>query len=229
MNGYCVKRAKLKQMHLELSLIKFYLMKKAFLLIGVLALALGITYLVLHKSGSAAGMAEVKDSPLSVSAKSSGFNRSFAEVMNSYYHLADVFNSADTSQISAAALGLKKAVDSIRFDQFKADSSITLTAVSVAQSVQGEVLGLIGEKAMEQKKREFNLITEDLYSLIRVVRYDGGVIYHMRCTTAFPDSSEAYWLSASNQIVNPYLDKNHNMPDNAEVSDSLRFSVQAGE
>jgi hypothetical protein len=204
-------------------------MKKAFLLVGVLALALGITYLVLHKSTSSAGNPEVKEAPLAVSSKSSAFNRSFTQVMNSYYQLAEIFKTADTTQISQAALGLKKAVDSIRFDQFKADSSVTLTAVSVAQSVDGEILGLIGEKSMEQKKREFNLITEDLYSLIRVVRYDGGVIYHMRCTTAFADSSEAYWLSSSNQIVNPYLDKNYKLPDNSEVSDSLRFSVPVGE
>jgi hypothetical protein len=200
-------------------------MKKAFLLIGVLALALGITYLLLHKTGSAGASPEVKDAPLTVSAKSSAFNRSFAGVMDTYYRLADVFKTADTAQISATALELRKAVDSIRFDQFKADSSVTLTAVSVAQSVQGEILGLIGEKTMDQKKREFNLITEDLYSLIRVVRYDGGVIYHMRCTTAFADSSEAYWLSSSNQIVNPYLDKNSKLADNSEVSDSLRFYV----
>jgi hypothetical protein len=204
-------------------------MKKAFLLIGVLALALGITYLVLHKSSSSTGTPEVKEAPLAVSSKSSAFNRSFAQVMNSYYRLAEIFKTADTAQITQAALGLKKAVDSIRFDQFKADSSVTLTAVSVAQSVDGEILGLISEKSMEQKKREFNLITEDLYSLIRVVRYDGGVIYHMRCTTAFADSSEAYWLSSSNQIVNPYLDKNYKLPDNSEVSDSLRFSVPVGE
>ena len=39
------------------------------------------------------------------------------------------------------------------------------------------------------------MITDDLYSLIRTVSYDGSVIYHMRCSTAFADSSEAYWLS----------------------------------
>ena len=51
------------------------------------------------------------------------------------------------------------------------------------------------------------MITEDLYSLIRTVKYDGSVIYHMRCPTAFADSTEAYWLSPSTKIVNPYRDK----------------------
>ncbi len=39
-------------------------MKKAFLLVGVLALALGITYLVLHKSDSRSKKAEIRDEPL---------------------------------------------------------------------------------------------------------------------------------------------------------------------
>ena len=208
-------------------------MKKAFLLVGVLALALGITYLVLHKSSSGNPLSEEKDAPLAVSSKTSAFNRSFSSVLSSYYKLSESFVSGDTGKISDAAQKLSIAVDSIRFDQFKADSSVTLTAVSVAQSVQGEILGLLGEKTMEQKKREFNLITEDLYSLIRVVRFDGAVIYHMRCTSAFADSSEAYWLSSSSQIVNPYMGKSipaeNTLPVNGEISDSLHFSAPASE
>jgi hypothetical protein len=208
-------------------------MKKALLLVGVLALALGITYLVLHKNSSGNQALEEKDAPLAVSSKTSAFNRSFSGVLSKYYKLSESFISGDTGKISDAAKKLSIAVDSIRFDQFKADSSVTLTAVSVAQSVQGEILGLLGEKTMEQKKREFNLITEDLYSLIRVVRFDGAVIYHMRCTTAFADSSEAYWLSSSSQIVNPYMGKSipaeNKFPVNGEISDSLHFSAPVSE
>jgi hypothetical protein len=69
--------------------------------------------------------------------------------------------------------------------------------------------------------------------LIRVVRFDGAVIYHMRCTTAFADSSEAYWLSSSSQIINPYLGKSisaeNSLPANGEISDSLHFSAPASE
>ena len=41
-------------------------MKKAFLLIGVLALALGITYLVLHKSSSGKYNLNKRDEPLAI-------------------------------------------------------------------------------------------------------------------------------------------------------------------
>jgi hypothetical protein len=194
-------------------------MKKAFLLVGVLALALGISYLVLHKGDSENNKPEEKDPALSVNSKSSAFNRSFEGVISSYYQLSDAFIADDTTLISKAANRLHLAVDSIRFDQFKADSSLILTALSVAQSIPSEIAGLKGEKTMEQKKREFNMITQELYSLILVVKYDGSIIYHMSCPAAFADSSAGDWLSKSSKIVNPYSGNR----DCGEIKDSLHF------
>ncbi len=199
-------------------------MKKAFLLIGVLALALGITYLVLHKSDSEGNKAVEKDPALLVGSKTSAFNRSIAGVLTAYFELSGAFFNADTSLISVKAKNLSVTVDSIRFDQFKADSSLILTAVTVAQSIPSEIAGLLGEKTMEQKKREFNMITADLYSLIRAVKYDGNVIYYMSCATAFMDSTEGNWLSNTTAISNPYSGKNNSgTPECGEIKDSLRF------
>jgi hypothetical protein len=209
-------------------------MRKALLLVIVLAVALGITYLVLHKSNSGSSNTEEKDAPLAISSKTSAFNRSFAIVLNNYYELSNGFAASDNLRISAAAQKLYKSIDSIRFDQFKADTAIIQTAVSLAQSMQGEITGLQKEITMEQKKREFNMITDELYSLIRTVRYDGSTVYHMRCPNAFADSSEAYWLSPVNKILNPYLGNNHasnteKAPDQGEISDSLHFSAPVSE
>lgn len=205
-------------------------MKKAFLLICVLALALGITWLVLHKSNTGENKSEDKDAPLTISSKTSAFNRSFDVVLNSYYLLCDGFVAGDTSIISAEGQKLHTAIDSIRFDQFKADTAIVQTAVSLAQSIQGEIAGLKGEKNLEQKKRELNMITDELYSLIRTVHYDGNTIYHIRCPVAFADSTEGYWLSSNRKIVNPYFGKTHplyneKMQEYGEVTDSIHFSA----
>ena len=203
-------------------------------MICVLALALGITYLALHKSNADGEKPEDKDVPLAINSKTSAFNRSFSSVLNSYYDLSDGFAESDTSLVTKSAVQLSISIDSIRFDQFKADSSVILTAMNLAQSIQGEIKGLTGEKKTDQKKREFNMITDQLYSLIRTVRYDGAVVFHMRCSNAFSDSSEAYWLSPTNQVVNPYLGKNNQtgtnkMSDDGEVSDSIHFSAPVSE
>jgi hypothetical protein len=204
-------------------------MRKALLLVGVLALALGITYLVLHDNNTNQNKSEERDVPLAINSKSSAFNKSVAGVLDSYYSLADAFVRADTSFVHTRATTLSHSIDSIKFDQFKADSAIVLTAQSLAQSVQGDIAGLIGEKEMEQKKREFNMVTDELYSLIRAVKYDGSTVFHIRCATAFPDSTEAYWLSPTPRIVNPYLGINHpaggETGECGEVSDSIHFSA----
>lgn len=202
-------------------------MKKAFLLIVVLAVALGVTYLVLHKSDSNKGKPVEKDPALAVGSKTSAFNRSIDSVLNGYFELSNAFYNNDTTLISVAAKKLSVAVDSIRFDQLKADSSLIMTAVSVAQSIPSEITGLTGEKTIEQKKREFNMITADLYSLIRAVKYDGAVIYYISCPTAFADSTEGDWLSKTDVVSSPYSGKNstgmNGNKDCGEVRDSLRF------
>ena len=204
-------------------------MKKALLLVLVLAAALAITYLLLHK-GSSAETVEKRDEPLAVSSSSTAFNRSFSVLMNDYYKLSDAFVDWDTAAIREKANKLANSADSLHLNQLKADTSIIQTAENLVQSIAGEVKGLNGETSMEGKKRELNMITDELYSLIRTVRYDGGVIYHMRCPIAFSDSSEGYWLSPNNQIVNPYLGKKHpvykdKMLGSGEVSDSIHFAV----
>ena len=73
------------------------------------------------------------------------------------------------------------------------------------------------------------MLSGELYDLIRTVRYDRETIYHIRCPMAFGDSAEAYWLSNSSKIVNPYLGKNHPSYKNkmlgcGELVDSLDFS-----
>lgn len=209
-------------------------MRKAILLIGVLALALGITYLVLRKSSPGGEKLEERDVPLLISSKTSAFNRAFATVLNNYYELCDGFVGSDNNQVTKAARKLSISIDSIRFDQFKADSSVVLTAMSLAQSIQGEIIGLVGETKSDQKKRELNMITDQLYSLIRTVRFDGSIVFQMRCTNAFPDSSEAYWLSPTNKIINPYFERNNQagtnkMSADGEVSDSIHFSAPVSE
>jgi hypothetical protein len=106
---------------------------------------------------------------------------------------------------------------------------VVKTARSLAASVSSEAKGLVGEGNIEQKRRAFNMLTDELYTLIRTVRYDGEVIYHIRCPMAFKDSEEGFWLSKNDQVINPYLGKSHpvykaKMLGCGEISDSLDFT-----
>jgi hypothetical protein len=169
-----------------------------------------------------------KDKPLVVGKNSAAFTKSFSELMSSYYSLKDALVDWDTTKANLAALQVQQHADSLPINQIKADSTIVLTAGNLAGSISNEVKGFVSEPTIEQKRREFNMITDELYNLIRTVQYNGEVIYHERCPMAFNESEEGFWLSNTSSVINPYLGNKHPKYNNkmvgcGEVVDSLNF------
>jgi hypothetical protein len=202
-------------------------MKKLILLLIVLVIAaLGIWKFFLKKDEIKPE--EKKDEPLAISKNSDAFTISFSKLMDSYFSLKDALVDWDTTKANQAAVVLQRNADSLPTQDLKADSTIILTAQNLAGSVSNETKGFVGENDIEQKRREFNMITDELYNLIRTVRYDGQIIYHIKCPMAFKETEEGYWLSNTSKIINPYLGNKHpkyfaKMVGCGEVIDSLDF------
>lgn len=166
--------------------------------------------------------------PLSVTSKSDAFRTSFSSLMTAYYTMKDAFVNWDTAGVHKAALQVQQLADSLPYQEMQADSSIVETARSFSMSVSAEAKGVLGETDITQKRHSFNVLSENLYNLIRTVRYGGEVVYHQRCPMAFNDNDEAYWLSNSSEIMNPYLGTSHpkykaGMLHCGEVVDSIDF------
>ena len=167
--------------------------------------------------------------PLSITDKSDAFRSAFGNLMTAYYSMKDAFVKWDTVGVNKFALNVQQLADSLPYHEMKADSSIVETAKTFSMSVSAEAKGVMGEKDITQKRHSFNVLSENLYNLVRTVRYNGEVIYHQRCPMAFNDTEEAYWLSNSNEIVNPYLGTSHpkykaGMLHCGDVADSLDFT-----
>jgi hypothetical protein len=203
-------------------------MKKLVLLIIVFLLA-GLLAYRLFFSQKEAKPVEVKDQALRVGKNSGAFNTAFAELMSDYYSLKDALVEWDTVKADQAAYTLGQKAYSLPLKTLQADSAVIMTARSMAASIGGEAKGFTGETGIEAKRRAFNALTDQLYTLINTVRYDGETIYHVRCPMAFKDSEEGYWLSNTSKIINPYLGKKHpvykeKMLGCGEVTDSLDFA-----
>jgi hypothetical protein len=196
----------------------------ALLVLGVIAVAIYWFY-----SRSPKDTTENKEPvPLSISDKSDAFKSAFSSLMSSYYAMKDAFVNWDTATANREALAVQMKADSLPYHEMKADSSVVETARGFSMSISGEAKGIIGEKDIEQKRRTFYTLSENLYNLVRTVQYGGEIIYHQRCPMAFNDTEEAFWLSNSNEIVNPYLGKSHpkykaGMLHCGDISDSLDF------
>lgn len=165
-----------------------------------------------------------------VSVNTDAFNRSFSVILSAYDSLKDALADYDTAAANKAATQLKAATDSLPLKEIKGDSTgaIKETAASYISTVTSSAKTLITEAELEKKKRQFQAISDALYDLIRTVKYDKQKIYRQHCPMAFNDSEEAYWISVSDKVVNPYLGKKHpkykaTMLECGDIADSLDF------
>lgn len=206
---------------------KLSFMKKFILLIIVFIIAGILAYKLLSDKNKTPG--PPPDPALRISKNTGPFNTAFAGLMNEYFDLRDALVNWDTLKADQAAYAVAAKADSLPVKTVKGDSSLVLTAESLAASIVGEAKGLTGETGIEGRRRSFNMLTDELYNLIRTVRYDGGTIYHMNCAAAFSDSTEGTWLSLTPAIVNPYFGNKDpkyqaTMLGNGEITDSVNYS-----
>lgn len=158
--------------------------------------------------------------PLGQSVNSDTFNLQFSKVLNAYYALKDAFISEDLVKINEASTQLK-VVNAINYlKEIKADTSIIQTAKVYATNLNDELTGLLKETDINNKRKSFQIITSDIYDIIRIVRYDREKVYMQHCPMAFKNNG-ADWLSNSSEILNPYLPKQ--MLDCGEIKDSVDY------
>jgi hypothetical protein len=202
-------------------------MKKVLLLLLTILVIVVVYWLVFKKNRDTTEKPE-QAAPLAVTNKSDAFNSAFNNLLSTYYDMKDAFVDWDTAKINQTASRLKSIADSLPVNQLKADTTIISMARNYSQSVSGEALGVKGETDITEKRKSFYTLSENLYELVRTVRYDGQVVYHQHCPMAFNDTEEAFWLSNNNEIINPYLGSKHpkyksGMLHCGDVTDSLDF------
>ena len=166
---------------------------------------------------------EPKPEPLAIKKNTGVFNESFDKLLTAYYGLKDALVTADTIKANQAAKDITDYSDSLALKEIKGDSTgvIRETALSFTGTISGSAKALTLEKNIEAKRKEFEMITEALWNLSRVVRYDGEKIYYIFCPMAFDDKG-AYWLSDNAEVRNPYF--GNKMLTCGTVADSLDYS-----
>jgi hypothetical protein len=157
-----------------------------------------------------------------VSINSDQFNSQFKLFLHSYYDLKDAFIKEEMVAINATADSLAKQVNQILIKELKSDSTQKAAQILI-ESIKAELIGLKGETDIEEKRKAFQMIGEQLLVLIQTVQYDNEIIYNQFCPMAMNDNG-ATWLSNSADIKNPYLPKT--MLECGEVKDTLNNPVK---
>ena len=147
-----------------------------------------------------------KITALRLNNNSNAFDLSFQTLLTSYFNLKDQLMAEDDSGVAKSARALILASDSLKLDELQADSNLINTARTYSDGISAEVMGLLGENNLLSKRRSFQMVSDQLYDLIRTVQYKQKVLYHFYCEKAFDDQG-AYWISDKLTIENPYLSK----------------------
>jgi len=205
-------------------------MKKGLILIGLTAAVIAVYFIFFSKDDTP--QAEVpKQQPLAQSKNSETFNKPFNDMLNMYFDLKNALVDWDTAKTKANATKLAELANKVPYDEIKGDTTIIQTAMSYSGSVVAEANGVAGETSIEEMRHSFYTLSENLFNLLRVVKYDQQVIYYDKCPMAFNETEAAYWLSNSKEIVNPYLGNKHpkyhsGMLGCGSIEDSVSFVNQ---
>ncbi len=150
-----------------------------------------------------------KPQGLAVSKHSVGFNESIARALDDYYALTESFVNWDTASVSSSLAKFKISVDSIRIPEMQKDSQIYETASSTWESIKADIQGMQLDTALAERRADLTMLSDNLFNLLRIVKYDAGKVYYHECPMALNNyESSAFWLSTKGDqksLRNPYL------------------------
>ena len=183
-------------------------MKKFLLVVVLLVIVLiGAWYFGLFKGKNTP--AGPKPEGLTVSKHTNSFNESMSNAMNSYYALTESFVNWDTAKINSSLAELKTSVDSIQIQEMEKDTAIYPTVQSQWESIKAEIAGMQADTAIYEKRESLNMLSQQMFDLLRIVKYDAAKVYYQECPMALNNyESSAFWLSAegdNKKRRNPYL------------------------
>lgn len=143
---------------------------------------------------------------LTVSQHSVEFNESMQAMLTAYYDMTNAFVAWDSIQIREKAELLGQRLDSLKIQEMEKDSLIYPTVQFQWEAVKAEVDGLLHEEGWEGKRASLNMLSQQLYDLLRIVKYDLAKVYYQESPDALNNyQMSASWLSPVETIRNPYF------------------------
>lgn len=200
-------------------------MKKILLALVVLLAAFVVYWFFLREKTNE--QADVKTAALVARKHSAEFNNGLDSLLNAYFTMKDAFVNTDTASAKSACAELIRLADSSRLTELKNDpSGIYESAVMQIGDVKANGESLLKQTDLTEMRQDFRMIGESIYPLLKTIHYDGKTLYWQNCPMAFGEDKGANWISNTEEIINPYLGKNHpeykaTMLHCGEIKDSL--------
>jgi hypothetical protein len=162
------------------------------------------------------------DQPVQQGRYSADFGKALDVLMSAYDGLITAFAKADNTAVNDGGRLFQASLDSLSFNDLQKDTLVYRTAVQQRADTHTELQGLLGEVTLASKRQELNMVSQDLYDLLRTIRYDRRTLYFAECATALGDDRPGDWITPvgdTSAMVNPYVG-GHVIC--AQVKDSLK-------
>lgn len=169
-----------------------------------------------------------KQAPIAVKKHSELFNSSIDNMMNAYYAIKDAFVEGDTLKVKQHTGVFIKILDNLVLDELKKDDTMILaTAKANIEDIKANASSILNQTDITLMRQDFRTVSDMLYpGFFKTINYEGANLYLQNCPMAFDGDKDANWISNSEEVVNPYLGKNHpkykgTMLHCGEVKDSI--------
>jgi Cu(I)/Ag(I) efflux system membrane fusion protein len=141
--------------------------------------------------------------------------------MQRYYQLSAALVKADTQAADMAGAVLKYQLDSLPVARMGLDSARMEQLAGQVGGISAELEGMLLEKAgLEGRRLSFQMVSDQLYDLLRVTGMKNTTVFRQYCPMAFNDRG-AHWLSDKAEIINPYF--GDEMLHCGSVTDTLKY------
>lgn len=169
-----------------------------------------------------------KDQPIAVRHYSGAFNQSIDSFLSNYYRLTEAFVNWDSLNVTQSANQLNTALGNVKWNELQQDTAIYQTASSYSDVFKNDLATLTGTADLTTKRHSFHSLSQNLYDMLRTVKYDKEKLYLQQCPMAFNENEEGLWLSKNEAIRNPYMGLHHpkykgGMINCGETKDTLNF------
>ena len=202
-------------------------MRRTVIVLLILLLAFALYWFFFRKSPDP--VQEQKQAPIALKTHSSQFNQSIDNVVNAYLHVKDAFINSDSARARQGGVHFIALLDSVPVDELKNDTAIIYEAVQAnITDLKSNMQSLVERTNLTDMKQDFSMVTEMLYpAFFKMINYEGPTLYLQNCPMAFGDDKGANWISKSDEVINPYLGKDHpeyksSMLHCGEVKDSIK-------
>lgn len=178
------------------------------LLVAILGVAGYYWYMFSRKGNNNGGP---KQEALKLKKHSDRFNQAVDAAMGAYFDISAALVDADTAKVKAAAASFVQLLDSIPMDELKKDTTnIYETAMGTFGDIKSNAADILAVSDLQQMRKDFATVSDNLYpTFFKVINYEGQKMYWQNCPMAFGDEKEANWVSKTEEVINPYLGKNH--------------------